>query len=92
MATAERAAGNVPEYTVGELSAALKRTLEDAYGHVRVRGEISGLKRAGSGHMYLSLKDDQACLDGVCWRGTHQRFRFQPEDGLEVVCTGRNTT
>ncbi len=83
---------NVAEYTVSELSAALKRTLEDAYGFVRVRGEVSGLKKAGSGHVYFALKDEGAVLDAVCWRGTAQRLSFKPEDGLEVVATGRITT
>ena len=83
---------NVAEYTVSELSAALRRTLEDSYGYVRVRGEISGFKRHSSGHCYFALKDDAACLDAVCWRSTAQRLSFTPEDGLEVVATGRITT
>jgi exodeoxyribonuclease VII large subunit len=85
-------APNVHEYTVGELSFALKRSVEDTFGHVRVRGEISGLKRAASGHVYMTLKDEDAVLDGVCWRGVAGRLRFQPEDGLEVVCMGKLTT
>lgn len=83
---------NITEYSVSELSFALKRTVEDAYGLVRVRGELSGVKRAASGHMYLALKDDKSVLDGVCWRGTAKRFAFAPEDGLEVVATGKLTT
>ncbi|MGH6904715.1 MAG: exodeoxyribonuclease VII large subunit [Geminicoccaceae bacterium] len=83
---------NVAEYTVSELSAALKRTLEDSYGYVRVRGEISGFKKHTSGHCYFALKDDAACLDAVCWRSTALRLSFKPEDGLEVVATGRITT
>ncbi len=83
---------NVREYTVSELSLALKRVVEDAYPHVRVRGEISGFKRAASGHVYLTLKDEEAALDAVMWRGTAGVLRFAPEDGLEVVCTGRLTT
>ena len=83
---------NVGEFTVSELAGALKRTLEDAYGYVRVRGEISGFKRAASGHFYFSLKDAGACLDAVCWRLTAQRQTFKPEDGLEVVASGRITT
>ena len=71
---------------------ALKRTLEDAYGYVRVRGEISGFKKHGSGHCYFALKDDAACLDAVCWRSTALRLSFRPQDGLEVVATGRITT
>jgi len=81
---------NLPEYTVSELSALLKRTIEQGFSHVRVRGEISGFKRHSSGHCYFSLKDAEAVLDGVCWRGT--RLALKPEDGMEVVCTGRLTT
>ncbi|HWK46463.1 MAG TPA: exodeoxyribonuclease VII large subunit [Stellaceae bacterium] len=83
---------NMPVYTVGELSGALKRTIESAYGAVRVRGELSGVKRHGSGHIYLALKDADAVIDGVCWRGTVSRLALQPEDGMEVICTGRLTT
>ncbi|MDH3660128.1 MAG: exodeoxyribonuclease VII large subunit [Alphaproteobacteria bacterium] len=83
---------NVAEFTVSELSGALKRTIEDAYGYVRVRGEISGFKRAASGHLYFALKDERALIDGVCWRGTAGKLGFQPEDGLEVVASGRITT
>ncbi len=83
---------NRPEFTVGELSQALKRTVEDAFGYVRVRGEISGFKRAASGHLYLALKDDTAVLDAVCWKGIAAGLKFRPEDGLEVICTGRITT
>lgn len=83
---------NIHEYTVSEISGALKRTVEDAFGNVRVRAEISGLKRAASGHVYLALKDDKAVLDGIMWRGSAQKLAFRPEDGLEVICTGRLTT
>lgn len=83
---------NIHEYTVTELSGALKRTVEDIYGHVRVRAEISGLKRAASGHVYLTLKDDKAVLDGIMWRGMASKLSFRPEDGLEVICTGKLTT
>ncbi len=83
---------NLPEYTVSELSAALKRTIEQGFSYVRVRGEISGFKRHGSGHCYFALKDTDAVLDGVCWRGTALRLAIKPEDGMEVVCTGRLTT
>jgi len=83
---------NIGEFTVSELSAALRRTLEDAYGYVRVRGEVSGFKKHSSGHCYFALKDDAACLDAVCWRSTAQRLSFKPQDGLEVVATGRITT
>ena len=75
---------------MSELSGALKRSVEDAFAHVRVRGEISGYKRVASGHSYLTLKDDRACLDGVIWKGVAVAFR--PEDGAEVIATGRLTT
>ena len=71
---------------------ALKRAVEDAFGHVRVRGEISGWKRAASGHCYLTLKDENACIDGVIWKGPAGALRFRPEDGIEVIATGRLTT
>ena len=83
-------AHNLPEYTVSEISQALKRTVEQAYARVRIRGEISGFKRAGSGHRYMSLKDESAVLDAVCWRGT--TLGVEPEDGLEVIVSGRLTT
>ncbi|MGL4543810.1 MAG: exodeoxyribonuclease VII large subunit, partial [Polymorphobacter sp.] len=83
---------NTPEYSVSELAQALKRTVEDAYGFVRVRGEISGFKRAASGHVYLSLKDDAAVIDGVMWKGVAGALAFRPEDGLEVIATGKLTT
>ena len=83
---------NLPEYTVSELSAKLKRTVEDAYTRVRIRGEVSGLYRASSQHLYLKLKDADAVLAAVCWRSTASNLRFVPEDGLEVTCTGRIST
>ena len=83
---------NLPEYSVSEISSALKRTVEDAFAFVRVRGEISGLKFHSSGHVYFDLKDDKAVLNAVIWRGTAQRLKVKPQAGLEVVCTGRLTT
>ncbi len=83
---------NTPEFSVSEIAHALKRTVEDAFGHVRVRGEISGLKVAASGHVYLCLKDESAVLDGVMWKGPANALRFRPEDGLEVIATGKLTT
>ena len=83
---------NAPALSVSELSSALKRTVEGAFDHVRVRGEISGFKRVGSGHCYFTLKDDSACIDAVIWRGQAASVRFQPEDGIEVIATGRLTT
>jgi len=86
------AATNAPVYSVSELSGALKRTIEQAYGYVRVRGEISGCKRHGSGHIYLALKDMDALIDAVCWRGTAGRLSISPQDGMEVIATGKLTT
>ncbi|MGA7867358.1 MAG: exodeoxyribonuclease VII large subunit, partial [Stellaceae bacterium] len=83
---------NLAEYTVSELSRALKRSIEENFSFVRVRGEISGWKRHSSGHCYLCLKDSEAVLDAVCWRTTAIRLGIKPEDGMEVVCTGRLTT
>jgi exodeoxyribonuclease VII large subunit len=83
---------NLAELTVSELSAAIKRTLEGGFDRVRVRGEISGFKRAGSGHLYMQLKDDAAAIKAVVWRSTAVRIGLQPEDGMEVVATGRITS
>jgi exodeoxyribonuclease VII large subunit len=83
---------NAPAMSVSEISGALKRTVEDRFGFVRVRGELSGVKRAASGHVYFSLKDADAKLDGVMWKGNAGRLPFRPEDGLEVVATGKLTT
>ncbi|WP_353229409.1 exodeoxyribonuclease VII large subunit [Novosphingobium sp.] len=88
----ETAGDNAPALSISELSQLLKRTVEDRFGFVRVRGELSGVKRAASGHLYLSLKDDGARLDGVMWRGSVQRLGFQPADGVEVIATGKLTT
>ena len=84
--------GNAKAYSVSELSSALKRTLEDAYGYVRLRGEVSKVTRHGSGHIYLTLKDERACLEGVVWKGQVRGLKAQPEQGLEVIVTGRITT
>ncbi|MCX8256557.1 MAG: exodeoxyribonuclease VII large subunit, partial [Beijerinckiaceae bacterium] len=84
---------NVPELTVGELSGALKRTIEDRFGFVRVRGEISNYRGPhASGHAYFCLKDDSARIDAVVWRTAFQRLKVKPQEGLEVVATGRITT
>src|SRR5262252_1741632 len=84
---------NIPEWTVSELSAALRRTVEDNYAHVRVRGEISGYRGPhSSGHAYFALKDEGARIDAVVWGRTFGRMRIKPEEGLEVVATGRLTT
>ncbi len=83
---------NVLELTVSELSAALKRTVEEAYGYVRVRGELGNVKYHSNGHVYLDLKDDKASLAGVIWRNVSPRIKIKLEAGLEVVVTGRITT
>jgi exodeoxyribonuclease VII large subunit len=88
----EQPGDNAPALSVTELSSALKRMVEDRFGHVRLRGEISGYKRAASGHVYLSLKDENARIDGVMWKGTASRLAFAPEDGVEVIVTGKLTT
>src|SRR5262245_7353367 len=79
---------NLPELSVSELSTALKRTIEDAYGYVRVRGELGNVKYHSSGHVYLDLKDDKACISGVIWRTTALRLKLKLEAGLEVVVSG----
>ncbi len=93
---ADTAASNTPTnagaYSVSELAFALKRTLEDAYGFVRLRGELSKVTHHSSGHVYLTLKDDKASLDGVVWKGSVRNLGIRPEQGMEVVVTGRITT
>src|SRR5690349_6282985 len=83
---------NSPPISVSELSGALKRTIETAFGQVRVRGEISGFKRHASGHCYFTMKDENACIDAVIWRTSAVSLAFRPEDGAEVVATGKLTT
>src|SRR5262245_1025996 len=85
--------GNAPEWTVSELSGALKRVVEEAFGFVRLRGEITGFRgRHASGHAYFALKDANARIEAVIWKGTFPRLRTKPEEGLEVIATGRITT
>jgi len=83
---------NLPEFSVSEIAAALKRTVEDSFPFVRVRGEISGLKFHSSGHVYFDLKDDKAVLNAVIWKQTARLLKLRPETGLEVVATGRIST
>jgi exodeoxyribonuclease VII large subunit len=84
---------NAPEFTVSEISSALKRTVEDRFGHVRVRGEISGFRGPhSSGHCYFALKDESAKIEAVIWKFAHARMRFKPQEGLEVIATGKLTT
>ncbi|QBY02705.1 exodeoxyribonuclease VII large subunit [Rhodophyticola sp. CCM32] len=84
--------GNAPEFSVSEISGAVKRTVEGAFSHVRVRGEVGRLSRPRSGHIYLDLKDDRSVLAGVIWKGVSARLAHQPEEGMEVIATGRITT
>ncbi len=84
--------GNVPEFSVGEISLALKKTVESAFERVRVRGEISGLSRPASGHVYFKLKDQDAVIDAVCWKFSLPKLALKPEDGLEIVATGKIST
>lgn len=83
---------NVPEFSVSDLAFSLKRTLEDTYGRVRVRGELSRISIPKSGHLYTGLKDENAVLDAVCWKGVLSRLSIRPEEGLEVICIGKITT
>jgi exodeoxyribonuclease VII large subunit len=83
---------NNPPLSISELSFALKRTLEDRFGHVRLRGEISKVNRHASGHIYLTLKDDKSAIDGVVWKGSTRGLGVQPEAGLEVIVTGKITS
>lgn len=84
---------NAPEYTVSELSGALRRTVEDTFGNVRLRGEISGYRGPhSSGHAYFALKDDRAKIDAVVWKTTFARLKFKPEEGMEVIASGKLTT
>ncbi len=93
MSESATSGANAPEFSVSELSSALKRAIEDRFGYVRVRGEISGYRGPhSSGHVYFSLKDANARLDAVIWKGVFGRMRVKPEEGLEVVVTGKITT
>jgi len=83
---------NVPEYAVSEIAGAVRRTLESTFGRVRVRGEITECKRYPSGHIYLSLKDENAKLESVVWKTSVARLSVQPENGVEVIATGKITT
>lgn len=85
-------AGNTPEFSVSELSGAVKRMIEGEFGHVRVRGEVGRVSRPRSGHIYLDLKDDRSVISGVMWKGVAARQQTMPEEGMEVIATGRLTT
>ena len=88
----DRPGDNAGALSVSEISGLLKRHVETGFSRVRIRGEISGFKRPASGHLYLSLKDDGARIDGVMWKGTTNRLAFIPGDGIEVIATGKLTT
>src|SRR5690554_6651772 len=90
--TEEAPRSNVPEMSVSELAFSLKKTLEDTYARVRIRGELSRVKIHSSGHLYSDLKDEDACINLVCWKGTVRKLSIKPEEGLEVICTGRIST
>lgn len=84
---------NLAEYTISEISGSIKRTVESAFGLVRIRGEISGFRgRHSSGHAYFSMKDDRARIEAVIWRGVFSKLKFQPEEGMEMIATGKVTT
>ncbi len=83
---------NIKEYTVSELSGDIKRVVEDTFSYVRVRGEMGRVVRAGSGHVYLDMKDDRAVISAVVWKGNASKLRIQPEQGMEMIATGRLTT
>ena len=85
-------AGNAPEFTVSEISGAVKRSIEGEFGFVRVKGEVGRVSRPRSGHVYLDLKDDRAVLSGIIWKGRAEGLLTQPEEGMEVVATGKLTT
>lgn len=88
----ERAGDNAGALSVSEISNLLKRHVEQGFSHVRIRGEISGFKRAASGHLYLALKDENAVIDGIMWKGSAARLAFNAQDGVEVIATGKLTT
>ena len=84
---------NLVEYTVSELATAIKQTVEGAFGLVRLRGEVSGFRGPhASGHCYFVLKDEKSCIEAVIWRSAYARLKFKPEQGLEVIASGRITT
>ncbi len=83
---------NIPEYSVTELSLALKSTIEDNFGYVRIKGELSGINKHSSGHIYLTIKDENAVINGIIWRSSVAKIKIQPEEGLEVICSGKIST
>jgi exodeoxyribonuclease VII large subunit len=89
---ADQTAENIHEYTVSELSNAVKRAVEENFGFVRVRGELGRVSSAASGHIYLDLKDEKAVISGVMWKGVAERLAIAPEQGMEVLASGRMST
>jgi len=88
-----RPGANAPEFSVSEISGAIKRALEEGFGYVRLRGEISGYRGPhASGHCYFALKDEKAKIEAVIWKGAFGRLRFKPEEGMEVIAQGKITT
>jgi len=83
---------NTPEYTVSELAFSLKKTVEETFGHVRVRGELGRVTVAKSGHCYLDVKDDKAVINSIIWKGVMNRLSMYPEEGMEVICEGKLST
>ena len=83
---------NIPEYSVTELSSALKSSIEENFGYVRIKGELSGINNHTSGHIYLTLKDENAVINGIIWRSSVAKLKIRPEDGLEVICSGKIST
>jgi len=92
VATTPDETSNAQAYSVSELAFALKRTLEDSYGFVRLRGELSKVTHHSNGHVYLTIKDEKAAIDGVVWKGSVRNLSVRPEQGLEVIVTGKITT
>src|SRR6202162_309099 len=93
MAVSTEIRSNLPEIPASELAPSLRRAIEDAFGYVRLRGEVLNYKGPhSSGHVYFCLKDEGARIDAVIWKGNFSRLRFRPEEGLEVIATGRITT
>ncbi len=88
----ENSGDNFPEFTVSEISGAVKRVIEGEFGHVRVRGEVGRVSMPRSGHMYFDLKDDRAVINAVSWKGQVAKMAVKPEEGMEVIATGRMTT
>ncbi len=88
----DKSADNTPEFSVSEISGAVKKTIEGGFAHIRVRGELGRISRPSSGHIYLDLKDDRSVLSGIIWKGRATALTHRPEEGMEVIATGKLTT